>query len=87
MRAKLAAAASWKNTDDRSARTLAARLAFNSRFEREVDPDNTLVPAERAKRAEAARREYFARLAYKSARARRRRGAMDKHDSTRPGDE
>ena len=37
-----------------------------ARFEREVDPDNTLTPDERARRAAAARRLYFARLALRS---------------------
>jgi hypothetical protein len=37
------------------------------------DPDNILLPAERAKRAENARKAYYQRLALKSAQARRRR--------------
>jgi hypothetical protein len=46
------------------------------RFEREVDPDGTLDPAERARRAENARKAYFASLALKSAVSRRKaRGA------------
>ena len=53
--------------------TKAAREAFMARFEREVDPDGTLSPEERARRAEAARKAYFAQLAHKSAKARRRR--------------
>jgi hypothetical protein len=52
--------------------TKPAREAFLARFEREVDPDGSLPPAERARRAEAAKRLYFARLAMRSARARRR---------------
>ena len=53
--------------------TKAAREAFMARFEREVDPDGTLAPEERTRRAEAARKAYFAQLAHKSAKARRRR--------------
>lgn len=45
-----------------------------AKFEREVDPDGILTPAERTRRAESARKAYFARLALKSATARRRRG-------------
>ncbi len=48
-----------------------ARRAFDARFEAEVDPDGVLEPAERARRADLARRLYFGRLAAKSA-ARRR---------------
>lgn len=51
--------------------THAARTAFMARFEREVDPDSILEPTERVRRAEAARKAYFSRLALKSAQARR----------------
>jgi len=60
-------------TNDPRETTKAARAAFLARFEREVDPDGTLAPEERARRAEAARKAYFAQLAHKSAKARRRR--------------
>jgi hypothetical protein len=53
--------------------TSAARAAFLDRFEREVDPDGTLRPEERARRAEAARKAYFTGLALASVRARQRR--------------
>lgn len=51
--------------------TAPARRAFDARFEKEVDPDGTLPPDERLRRAEAAKKAYFLRLALKSARARR----------------
>ena len=60
-------------THDPKETTKAAREAFMARFEWEVDPDGTLDPEERARRAEAARKAYFAQLAHKSAKARRRR--------------
>ena len=66
---------SWARTDDRAARTANARQAALDKFEREVDPEGVLTPQERAKRAESARKAYFARLALKSAQARRRRSA------------
>ncbi len=53
----------------------AARAAALARFEREVDPTGSLAPAERSRRAEYARRAYFAKLALKSARVRRANGA------------
>lgn len=53
--------------------TKPARAAFESKFERDVDPDGTLDPVERARRAEMARKAHFTRLALKSAQARRRR--------------
>ncbi len=60
-------------THDPLVYTAPARRAFLSRFEREVDPEGTLPIAERQRRAEAARKAYFTRLALKSAVARRRR--------------
>ncbi len=53
--------------------TAAGRASFMARFEREVDPEGVLPPKERARRAEAAKRAHFSRLAYKSAQARARR--------------
>ena len=52
--------------------TAPAHKAFLDRFDREVDPDGTLDPVTRAKRAEHARKAYFLGLALKSAKARRR---------------
>lgn len=74
LRGQIAAHESWARTENRSARTANARKAAFDRFEREVDPNGELTPAERTKRAEHARKAYFARLALKSAQARRRRG-------------
>jgi hypothetical protein len=73
LRARLAAHTSWANTSDRTARTEAARQAAMDKFERQVDPDGTLPPAERAKRAESARKAHFTRMALLSAQARAKR--------------
>lgn len=73
LRAQVAVHESWAKTPDRSARTAKARQAMLDKFELEVDPDGVLLPQERAKRAESARKAYFARLALKSAQARARR--------------
>jgi len=70
--ARIAAHDSWANTPNRSARTAPARAALMAKFEAQVDPDGTLPPDERARRAEHARKAHFARLALKSAQARRR---------------
>jgi hypothetical protein len=51
--------------------TRSARRAFLERFEREVDPDETLPVAEHQRRALAAKKAYFTDLALRSARARR----------------
>jgi hypothetical protein len=65
----------WAKTSDRTAATAPAREAFMGRFEREVDPEGVLPERERAQRAEAARRAYYAELALKSLAARRKRVA------------
>lgn len=61
----MAAHYSWASTADRTARTAAARRAAADRFERQVDPDGTMEPAERAKRATNLRKAHFAQLAVK----------------------
>lgn len=63
LRSSIAAHTSWANTDDRSARTAPARRALDQKFLDEAGGD----PA----RAEHLRKAYFARLALKSAKARR----------------
>lgn len=60
----------WAQCEDRTAATAAAREAFLDQFERQVDPDGLLDPAERATRAHHARKAYFIMLAAKSAKAR-----------------
>lgn len=75
--AQIAAHESWARTENPSARTAPARRALLDKFENQVDPDGTLPPAERAKRAEHARKAYFKRLALKSAQARQRRRGGD----------
>lgn len=63
--AKLAAHISWAYTEDRSARTANGRKAFKDKFLAEADGDPV--------RAEHLRKAFYARLALKSAQARRRR--------------
>jgi hypothetical protein len=72
-RARCAAHARWAQETDRGAATEAARAGLQARFERQVDPDNVLDPIERAKRAESARKAYYANLTRLSAKKRRER--------------
>ncbi len=53
--------------------TAAARAAFLKRFLDEVDPDRVLPEPERLRRAGAARKAYFTRLAFLASRRRRDR--------------
>lgn len=73
--AQIAAHTRWAHTADRSAATAPARAAFIARFERLVDPEGVLPPAERRKRAESAKKAHMLRLAVASAAARRRKAA------------
>lgn len=75
-RAVIAAHESWGRTPDRTARTAPARKAFDERFLIEAGGDPL--------RAESLRRAYFARLAYKSAQARKRRGPANRADERGP---
>lgn len=62
--ARIAVHSSWANTADRSARTAPARAAFDQKFLEQADGDPV--------RAAHLRKAHFARLALKSAQARRR---------------
>lgn len=65
LRAQIAAHDSWAKTTDRPARTAKARNAFENRFLTQADGD--------PQRAASLRKAHYARLALKSAQARRRR--------------
>lgn len=69
--ARLAAHTRWAY-EDRVAGTAPARRGFEARFEKLVDPDGVLDPAERARRAESARKAHFIRMSEKAAKARRK---------------
>lgn len=71
LRARLAVHTSWANTTDRRKRTSNGTAAFLARFERQVDPDGVMSPADRAKAVESAKSAYFAGLALKASKARR----------------
>lgn len=64
LRARIASETSWALTPDRNARTAPARAALNQRFLDQAGGDPV--------RAEHLRRAHFARLALKSAQARRK---------------
>jgi hypothetical protein len=63
-------------------RTRPARETFVKRFEKEVDPDGTLPPEERRRRAEHAKRAYMLQLAKRSAVARRARWPTPKNTTS-----
>lgn len=75
LRARVAVHTSWAQTTDRAARTAPARRTALQRFERQVDPDGTLKPVERRRRADQAMRAHMAGLALRSAQVRRRKKA------------
>lgn len=53
----------WAKEPDRKAATAPARRGFRARFEREVDPQGVLSPAELAKRTDYAISAHMSRLA------------------------
>jgi hypothetical protein len=72
LRARLAAYAMHAQRDSRQT-SAPGRAAFLARFEREVDPDSTLDPEERQRRAAQARSAYFTRLSLRAVQARKAR--------------
>ncbi len=72
LRARMAAHAMHARNDPVEI-TAKARAAFLAKFERQADPEGTLPPEERRRRAEHLRSAHFARLALASAKARRGR--------------
>lgn len=76
LRARMAARTRWsKESPDHQLPK--ARAAADARFERQVDPDGTLSPEERKRRAEQARQAFYLNLAYKSSVARANRKKRD----------
>lgn len=66
----------WAGVDDRTAATEPARQAFRDKFLREAHERFGDLPAdELARRAEHLRKAHYARLALRSAQARRRKKA------------
>ncbi len=70
-RARLAALTRWSH-EDPMPNAQRANAGLMAKFVDEVDPDRVLPEAERSRRAEAAKRAHFTRLAFLSAKARRR---------------
>ena len=75
LRARMAARALHSRVDghEHTAKARAAGPGSSAYWLDKVDPDGELEDRERRKHAEHAKAEYFTRLAYKSARARRKK--------------
>jgi hypothetical protein len=69
LRARLAANTRWSR-EDPTLNAARARAGLEAKFLRQVDPDGELPAPERRRRAECARRAYYQRMAFASARAR-----------------
>lgn len=78
LRSELAAHMSWANTIDRTARTAPAREGLWNKFLREAGGDPLA--------AESLRKAHYKRMALRSAKARKRRGATNRDDQTKPGE-
>jgi hypothetical protein len=73
LRARIAVAERWGSTTDRRAATEPARRGLAAKFERLADPDGSLAPEERARRADSLMKAHMLRMARASAQTRRRR--------------
>jgi len=69
--ARIAAAERWGHTNDRAAATAPVRRGLRAKFEREADPDGTLNPAERGRRADHLMRAHMLRMSRAAAHSRR----------------
>lgn len=77
LRAQIAANTRWLS-GDRAAQAEAMKAGFLAKFEKQVDPDGTLAPEERARRAQTAMTLHMQRLAFKSSKVRsQRKGEPD----------
>ena len=70
--AQIAAAERWGRTPDRTAATAPARAGLRAKFEREVDPDGTLDPAELGRRVDQLVRAHMLRMSVKAKASRRK---------------
>ena len=73
LRAQKAGLTGWANTVDRSARGRHANAGLLAKYERQADPDGTMDPRERAKRASTLLKQHYADMRWKAVEARRRR--------------
>jgi hypothetical protein len=76
MRATIAASDRWAS-EDPAEQGQRMRRGFLEKFEREVDPEGQLPPAERERRARSALRAHMIRLAFASSKARAARKGGD----------
>lgn len=72
MAGRIGAHVRWAKEADRKSATAPARKGFRARFEREVDPDGVLSPAELKVRADHAISAHMCRLALAKAAKRAR---------------
>ena len=63
--------------------TAKARATFLQKFEVEVDPEGVLAPDERHRRAQAARKCYFAKLGLMAAKKKRKKKGVKQQPATR----
>ena len=81
MIARIAANARWAQTTDRTKATEPARRGLLEKFAHQVDPDGTLDPIERYRRAQNLVNQHMAKMALRSAQARRKAGTRRKPEA------
>jgi len=75
LQARIAAHTRWGRPDDTVAATAPARRAALDRFEKAADPDGTLPPDVRARKAASLRTAFYLRLSAAGVKARQRKAA------------
>lgn len=80
--ASLAAHTSWARTPVRAERMAPANRAREKKWEKQVDPEGVLSPADRARAAASARAAYYRRLSMAGVEARRARAAARRPSPT-----
>ncbi|MFC9089023.1 hypothetical protein [Nocardiopsis dassonvillei] len=73
--ASMAANVSWSRTAVRAERLAPANRAREQKWERLVDPDGAMKPADRVRAAESARKAHYQRISALGVEARRRKAA------------
>jgi hypothetical protein len=76
--ARIAANARWARTTDRTKATEPARRGLLEKFAHQVDPGSVLDPVERYRRAQNLVNAHMAKMALRSAQARRKAGVRRK---------
>jgi hypothetical protein len=81
LRARKASLTAWQNTVDRSARGRHANAGLMAKFAREIDPDGTMDPKERAAKVKTRHAKHIADMQWAAVQARRAKAEKRRQDA------